>query len=121
CAVCASCIGNAFHSGTASHAQIPERLINCRPWLADVRVGVTAGDARLPSAGSLDMCCIEDAMLAYKLLALMPMLALLCYAAAQDLRTRKIRNWLTLCLVLTGIAHCLVSSHSPTLAQSVLG
>jgi prepilin peptidase CpaA len=53
------------------------------------------------------------------------MLSLLIYAAAQDLRTRKIRNWLTLCLVLTGIAHSLVSSHAltptVTLSDSLLG
>jgi prepilin peptidase CpaA len=60
-------------------------------------------------------------MLIYRLLTLMPMLALLIYAAAQDLRTRRIRNWLTLCLVITGIAHSLMSSHSVPLSDSLLG
>jgi prepilin peptidase CpaA len=60
-------------------------------------------------------------MLSYKLLALLPMLSLLIFAAAQDLRTRRIRNWLTLCLVLTGIAHSLMSAHAVTLGDSILG
>ena len=58
-----------------------------------------------------------DRMLIYRLLTLLPMLALLIFAAAQDLRTRRIRNWLTLCLVITGIGHSLMSPHSVT--QSV--
>jgi prepilin peptidase CpaA len=49
------------------------------------------------------------------------MLALLIFAAAQDLRTRRIRNWLTLCLVLTGIAHSLVAGNDITLGGSLLG
>jgi prepilin peptidase CpaA len=63
-------------------------------------------------------------MLMYRLLTLLPMFALLIFAAAQDLRTRRIRNWLTLCLVVTGIGHSLISSHSPpsvTLGDSLLG
>ena len=60
-------------------------------------------------------------MLAQKFLLLLPMLALLAYAAVQDLRTRRIRNWLTLCLVVTGLAHSIASSHAPTLGQSLLG
>ena len=64
-------------------------------------------------------------MLIYRLLTLLPMLSLLIFAAVQDMRTRKIRNWLTLGLVLTGIAHSVVSSHavvpSVTLGGSLLG
>jgi prepilin peptidase CpaA len=64
-------------------------------------------------------------MLISRLLALLPMLALLIFAAAQDLRTRRIRNWLTLCLVLSGIAHSLLSTRSPlpsiSLGDSILG
>jgi prepilin peptidase CpaA len=64
---------------------------------------------------------IEAWMLAYNLLAVLPMIALLAYAAAEDLRTRRIRNWLTLCLVVTGVAHSIASSHGPALGQSLLG
>ena len=64
-------------------------------------------------------------MLIHRLLTLLPMLWLLIFAAAQDLRTRKIRNWLTLCLVLTGIAHSLVTANTQastvTLGDSLLG
>lgn len=64
-----------------------------------------------------------------RLIPLLPMLALLIFAAAQDLRTRRIRNWLTLCLVLTGIAHSVMSPHeilssvapSISLGDSILG
>ena len=38
------------------------------------------------------------------MLNLLPMLALLAWAAAEDLRVRKIRNWLTFSLALGGIA-----------------
>ena len=64
-------------------------------------------------------------MLIHRLLTVLPMLSLLIFAAAQDLRTRKIRNWLTLGLVLTGIAHSLVSAGAltptVTLGDSLLG
>ncbi len=39
------------------------------------------------------------------LLSLVPLFALLAWAAAEDVRVRRIRNWLTLSLVLTGFAH----------------
>ena len=39
------------------------------------------------------------------LLPLVPLLALLAWAAVADARTRRIRNWLTASLVLTGWAH----------------
>jgi prepilin peptidase CpaA len=39
------------------------------------------------------------------LLPLGPMLALLLWAAVQDLRTRRIRNWLTLSLAASGLLH----------------
>jgi prepilin peptidase CpaA len=60
-------------------------------------------------------------MLIFRLLTLLPMISLLIFAAAQDLRTRKIRNWLTLCLVVTGIVHSLMSSYSvlPSVTPSV--
>ncbi len=39
------------------------------------------------------------------LLPLVPLLALLTWAAVADARTRRIRNWLTLSLILTGWTH----------------
>jgi prepilin peptidase CpaA len=63
-------------------------------------------------------------MVMYRVLTLLPMLALLIFAAVQDLRTRRIRNWLTLCLVLTGIVHSLMShatGPSVDLSDSLLG
>jgi prepilin peptidase CpaA len=64
-------------------------------------------------------------MLISRLVALLPMLALLIFAAAQDLRTRRIRNWLTLCLVLTGLANSMLLRHSTfpsiSLGDSILG
>jgi prepilin peptidase CpaA len=39
------------------------------------------------------------------LLSLVPLFALLVWAAVEDARVRRIRNWLTLSLVLTGWAH----------------
>jgi prepilin peptidase CpaA len=77
-------------------AQNPEAIVNRHHRPADHYEGVTLGDR----------------MLIYRLLTLLPMLALLIFAAAQDLRTRRIRNWLTLCLVVTGIAHSIMSAHS---------
>jgi prepilin peptidase CpaA len=40
-----------------------------------------------------------------KLIAFLPMLALLIWAAVEDFRTRRIRNPLTLALAISGIAH----------------
>ncbi len=39
------------------------------------------------------------------LLPLVPLFALLAWAAVEDARVRRIRNWLTLSMVLTGFAH----------------
>ena len=55
------------------------------------------------------------------ILHFVPLLALLCWAAATDLRERKIRNWLTLTLMLTGLAQSLMPIHSCTLGGSALG
>jgi prepilin peptidase CpaA len=57
----------------------------------------------------------------HRLLSLLPMLALLVWAAADDLRTRKIRNWLTLSLAWGGIVNSIVSSSGITPAQAGLG
>src|SRR4051812_16989858 len=43
-------------------------------------------------------------MTPYRVLAYAPLLALLCWAAVQDVRTRRIRNWLTFPLALCGLA-----------------
>ena len=39
------------------------------------------------------------------LLPLVPLFALLAWAAVEDARVRRIRNWLTLSMILTGFAH----------------
>ena len=60
-------------------------------------------------------------MTSYKILALLPMLGLLVVAAIQDLRTRKIRNWLTLTLAWGGIVHSFIAVDAITPAQAALG
>ncbi len=57
----------------------------------------------------------------YRLISLLPMLLLLGFAAVQDVRTRKIRNWLTACMVLSGIAHSIAWPSSITPGDSILG
>lgn len=56
-----------------------------------------------------------------KLILLVPLLALLLVAAAQDLRTRRIRNWLTALIVLTGLLQSWTPHHTVTPIQSLLG
>ena len=48
----------------------------------------------------------------FNLLAVLPMILLLVYAAVEDMRVRQIRNWLTLTLAVTGIVNSLVSQHA---------
>ena len=43
------------------------------------------------------------------LLSVLPMLALLIWAAVEDFRTRRIRNWLTLTLAISGIVRSYVA------------
>ena len=43
-------------------------------------------------------------MMSFRLLPYAPLLALLFWAAVQDVRTRRIRNWLTLSLAVCGLA-----------------
>jgi prepilin peptidase CpaA len=57
----------------------------------------------------------------YRLLMLVPMVMLLIVAAAQDMRHRKIRNWLTLSLVLGGITQSMTASHTVEPMQSLMG
>lgn len=60
-------------------------------------------------------------MLPYDLLILMPMLALLAWAAVHDVRTRRIPNLLTLILALSGLVLNATPVGPVTLAQSGLG
>jgi prepilin peptidase CpaA len=49
-------------------------------------------------------------MLLLHTLQLLPLLLMLAWAAVEDLRTRRIRNWLTFSLLCTGIAHGLTGA-----------
>jgi prepilin peptidase CpaA len=50
-----------------------------------------------------------------------PMVALLCWAAAEDLRSRRIRNWLTLTLAVSGLAQSVLFGAVSTPGASVSG
>ena len=56
-----------------------------------------------------------------RMLMLVPMFALLTWAAVVDLRSRRIPNWLTLSLALTGFVQSFLAMHAVTPWQSVLG
>jgi prepilin peptidase CpaA len=55
------------------------------------------------------------------LLQAAPLLVLLLIAAATDIRTRKIPNWLTLLLILSGLAHSTFADRGPGIGLSVAG
>lgn len=55
------------------------------------------------------------------LLRIVPLLVLLVAAAATDVRSRKIPNWLTLLLILGGLARGAFAARGPGLAMSVAG
>lgn len=57
----------------------------------------------------------------YHLLSLAPLFGLLVWAAVGDARTRRIRNWLTLTLVLTGVARAAVGVGAPPVWAAVAG
>lgn len=57
----------------------------------------------------------------YGLLMVAPALTLLVWAAAQDLRSRRIPNWLTFSLVLSGIAQSIAFGAIVSPAGSLLG
>lgn len=57
----------------------------------------------------------------YRLLPYLPLFALLCWAAVADLRTRRIRNWLTLALVVGGVAQSFGGVRTVSPAASILG
>ncbi len=58
---------------------------------------------------------------AFHLLSLAPLFALLAWAAIEDGRTRKIRNWLTLAVAVTGVARTVVGVPAPPLWWPVAG
>ncbi len=60
-------------------------------------------------------------MTSYRLLSLLPLLLMVALAAVQDLRTRKIRNWLTLSLGWSGLLCSLFALTRISPMQSVLG
>ena len=55
------------------------------------------------------------------ILHLAPLFAMLVWASITDLRERKIRNWLTLTLALTGLTQSLFSFHSTSPSGAILG
>jgi len=55
------------------------------------------------------------------MLMLVPMFGLLTWAAAVDLRCRRIPNWLTLSLILTGLVQSFTWAHVAGPADSLLG
>ena len=56
-----------------------------------------------------------------QLLLLAPMFLMLAWASVTDLRTRRIPNWLTLTLAVTGIVHSFLPGHLVTPLHSLLG
>lgn len=60
-------------------------------------------------------------MSSYQLLMLIPLLALLVWAAAVDLRDRRIPNWLTLSLLLSGLMQSLVVRSQLSISEAALG
>jgi prepilin peptidase CpaA len=54
-------------------------------------------------------------------LPLLPMLALLVWAAVQDLHSRRIRNWLTLALMCAGLANSFLPTAAVSPMQAGLG
>jgi prepilin peptidase CpaA len=63
--------------------------------------------------------------LSYRLLALMPMFALLVWAVVIDLRSRRIPNWLTAALAVSGLAQSFINlgatGHGIAPSQALLG
>src|SRR5439155_8884501 len=57
----------------------------------------------------------------FELLALAPMLAMLVIAAAVDWRTRRIPNWLTVLMMLSGIAGSFLPGRIASPGQAMLG
>jgi prepilin peptidase CpaA len=55
------------------------------------------------------------------LLSVIPLLLLLTWAAIEDWRTRRIRNWLTLSIMLSGFLQTFISGSQITPGESALG
>jgi prepilin peptidase CpaA len=55
------------------------------------------------------------------LLNILPLVLLLAWAAIEDWRTRRIRNWLTLSLMLSGFLQSFIPSNHITPTESALG
>jgi prepilin peptidase CpaA len=62
-----------------------------------------------------------DVMHVHRLLPLAPLLALLLWAAIEDVRARRIPNWLTFSLILTGILQSFIGHRGITPAAAGLG
>src|SRR3982751_5850643 len=60
-------------------------------------------------------------MTPYRVLAYAPLLALLSWAAVQDVRTRRIRNWLTFSLALCGLAQSFAPNPTVAPMDAALG
>jgi prepilin peptidase CpaA len=60
-------------------------------------------------------------MAADRLLPFMPLTATLLWAAVEDLRTRRIRNWLTFSLLITGVAQSFLPGRTVSPGDSALG
>jgi prepilin peptidase CpaA len=60
-------------------------------------------------------------MNAHRLLAFAPLMALLVWAAIEDLRTRRIRNWLTFSLIFTGILQSFIGHNGISPGTAGLG
>jgi prepilin peptidase CpaA len=63
----------------------------------------------------------DAAMNFYHLLPLFPMLLMLIWAAIEDARCRRIRNWLTFSLIISGFAQTFVSGAGLTPLESLAG
>ena len=60
-------------------------------------------------------------MAADRLLPFVPLAATLLWAAVEDMRTRRIRNWLTFSLLLTGVAQSFLPGRTVSPGESALG
>ena len=60
-------------------------------------------------------------MSALHIVSAAPLIGMLTWAAIEDLRTRKIRNWLTFSLVLSGLVQSIIGHGLVSPAGSVLG
>jgi prepilin peptidase CpaA len=56
-----------------------------------------------------------------RILSILPLLFMLISAAVTDLRTRRIHNWLTFSIILTGLCRPLLVGAPPTVGQAALG